>query len=829
MNRYMRTVSCMVLCFLFIVVPSIWAYWDQNGAPLCTAVEDQAWPTMTTDGAGGAIVAWHDYRSGDWDIYAQRVNPSGTSQWMADGVAICTASGIHTNPRIVSDGAGGAIVAWSGSLAIYAQRVDASGVVQWTVDGVRLCESPASATDKLSITSDGAGGAIVAWVDTRVAAYQYIYAQRVDSTGTVQWTASGVPVCEASAIGMNVYATSITSDGAGGAIVSWGDVRDYLSRIYAQRIDSSGAIQWTTDGIAICTITGVQTLPVVTSDGSSGAIVAWIDSRNGNDDIFAQRVNASGTLLWTANGVPLCVDTEDQNHLAIDSDGAGGAIATWRDDRNGNADIYAQRVSVSGTVLWTADGVGVCMAIGSQFRPTVTSDGAGGSIVTWEDLRSGVRDIYARRVDSSGAAQWTIDGVALCTAMGEQYNPKITFDGAGGAIVTWSDYRSTGGDIYAQRVDNLGRVGYFASDILSVQDVPGDQGGLVRIIVARSELDDVLESEAPVATYNVWQRIDDPALLTAIDLPDDGGVTGVQALEEPLTRSLDISSVSSWPIRKTGGRCFVSSSDVLATAEFPSGTWELLGSFAACQQDEYIYRAGTLADSTASGIPYAVYLISAHTVVPSLWALSEPDSGYSVDNLPPDIPESLTAEQSFAPEGLALSWDVNAENDLSHYAVYRGASDDFVPVSGNRIAAGIEPEHFDDEWRWDSDYCYKVSAIDVHGNESGFALLLPGDVTGDEPPKMPGASYLAQNYPNPFNPITRIEFGLDNAENVSLRIYDPAGRLVRILAGERRPAGHYAEVWDGKDGSGRPVSSGVYFYNLKTGSFTETRKMILLR
>jgi hypothetical protein len=792
-------------------------------------VEDQTWPTITTDDACGAIVAWDDYRSGDWDIYAQRVNRSGTAQWTADGVAICTATGAQTASKIISDGAGGAIVAWQDYPYIYAQRVNAAGVVQWTVDGVPLCTSPASATDKFSITADGAGGAIVAWVDARVGGYEYIYAQRVDSAGTVQWTADGVPVCQASAIAMSLYKPGIATDGAGGAIVSWGDVRDYLYRIYAQRVDYSGAVQWATDGIAICTIEGVQPLPAVTSDGSFGAIVTWIDSRNGNNDIFSQRVNASGTLLWAANGVPLCTATEAQNYLAADSDGAGGAIVTWRDDRSGNADIYAQRIAASGTVLWTADGVSICTAVGSQFNPTITSDGTGGAIVTWEDLRSGVRDIYARRVDSSGAAQWTLDGVALCTATGEQRNPEITFDGAGGAIVTWPDSRGADKDIYAQSVDNLGWVGYFAPDILSVQDVPGDQGGRVRITVARSELDDVMESEAPISIYNVWQRIDDPALLAAINPPDNGGVAGVQTLEEPLTHSLDRSSVSDWPIREIGGRCFVSSRDMLAAAEFPSGTWELLGSFAACQQDEYIYRAGTLADSTASGIPYAVYLVSAHTVVPSMWALSEPDSGYSVDNLPPDIPESLTAEQSFAPEGLTLRWDVNTENDLSHYAVYRGAGDDFMPAPGNRIAAGAEPGHFDDEWRWDSDYCYKVSAFDVHGNESGFALLLPGDVTGDEPPKMPDASYLAQNYPNPFNPITRIEFGLDKPENVSLRIYDPAGRLVRILVGERRVAGHYAEVWDGKGGNGRPVSSGVYFYHLKAGVFTETRKMILLR
>ncbi len=89
--------------------------------------------------------------------------------------------------------------------------------------------------------------------------------------------------------------------------------------------------------------------------------------------------------------------------------------------------------------------------------------------------------------------------------------------------------------------------------------------------------------------------------------------------------------------------------------------------------------------------------------------------------------------------------------------------------------------------------------------------------------------YLTQNVPNPFNPITTVRFGLPVSSPVSLRIYDTAGRLVRVLVDDYREAGHYETVWDGLDGSGRPVASGVYFYRLATGSFVEDRKMVLLR
>jgi aminopeptidase N len=98
--------------------------------------------------------------------------------------------------------------------------------------------------------------------------------------------------------------------------------------------------------------------------------------------------------------------------------------------------------------------------------------------------------------------------------------------------------------------------------------------------------------------------------------------------------------------------------------------------------------------------------------------------------------------------------------------------------------------------------------------------------TGGE---VPSFAALEQNYPNPFNPATTIRFRLNEPAAVSLRIYDAAGRLVRALVGTPLSAGTYARVWDGTDSRGAAVSSGVYLYRLDAGSFSRTRKMILLR
>src|SRR5262249_51458747 len=77
--------------------------------------------------------------------------------------------------------------------------------------------------------------------------------------------------------------------------------------------------------------------------------------------------------------------------------------------------------------------VALSRAANDQISPTIVSDGAGGAIVTWEDRRSSGGDIYAQRVNAAGAPQWTSDGVALCTAANNQQSPTIVSDGAGGA------------------------------------------------------------------------------------------------------------------------------------------------------------------------------------------------------------------------------------------------------------------------------------------------------------------------------------------------------------------------------------------------------------
>ncbi|MGI8904937.1 MAG: hypothetical protein ACR2IE_00395, partial [Candidatus Sumerlaeaceae bacterium] len=192
---------------------------------------------------------------------------------------------------------------------------------------------------------------------------------------------------------------------------------------------------------------------------------------------------SAGAAGWSDSPLinnPVCTAASNQELPQIVADAAGGAIITWQDYRSGTgtAGIYAQRYDAAGAPQWTANGVAVCTAAGDQRDPQIAADGAGGAIITWRDTRSGTsEDIYAQRYDAAGAPQWTANGVAVSTAANNQFFPQIAADAAGGAIITWHDNRSGIFDIYAQRVNAAGAPQWTANGVAvstaaSLQEFP---------------------------------------------------------------------------------------------------------------------------------------------------------------------------------------------------------------------------------------------------------------------------------------------------------------------------------------------------------------------
>jgi hypothetical protein len=103
------------------------------------------------------------------------------------------------------------------------------------------------------------------------------------------------------------------------------------------------------------------------------------------------------------------------------------------------------------------------------------------------------------------------------------------------------------------------------------------------------------------------------------------------------------------------------------------------------------------------------------------------------------------------------------------------------------------------------------------------------DVKDEGIDQLPKLYSLSQNYPNPFNQSTKIEFTLAKSGFVTLNIYDFLGRKVRTLVSEYLSSGYKSVLWDGKNDSEKDVASGIYFYHMKIGDFSETKKLVLLK
>jgi hypothetical protein len=633
-----------------------WSNDPRANTPLSVWQGERYVEDLLSDGKGGAFLVWGDYSNyaPGVRVFCQRVSSRGEILWPESGVRVSLTSQTQETPKICGDGADGIIVTWSdgrfNSSDIFAQRLGPTGDRLWGDDGVAI--STAFQVQMFpGIAPDGMGGALIVWRDLRYQIAGDIFSQRVNANGVVQWTSDGVAVC---ALSGTQGDPDIISDSQGGAFIVWYD--DRPGNIYLQHLGAGGDALWTPNGIRDCpgsSFGGDD--PKLISDQASGCIVISNQGR-------AQRLNSAGDRLWGLNGVQALTVNGIQPQLVGDS--AGGAIiCTSPYVGGGRTDVYVQRVAANGSLPWGSSSTPVCTTHTSDLNDArLCTDGKGGAIITWGDLRNDSIDVYAQHVDSSGMARWAANGVPVSLASKDQQSPFAVPDMKGGAILSWCNDTRHGDepfayyyDIYAQNIDRYGFLGVPAPVITSIIDHPSDQGGLVKISWKPSYLD---RDTSPVVSRYAIFRMNDS-----------------------------------------------------------SSSYQWLSTVSASSETSYTQLVPTLTDSNAEGISSERFLVQALSADSSMHWDSEPESGYSADNLAPVAVASLTG--ALQPDSnVSLHWNPNIiDQDIRGYAVYRAESTN-VLIPPVKIALVIDTSFVDSLYRLGSKTAYFVIIEDSNDNNS---------------------------------------------------------------------------------------------------------------
>ncbi len=514
-------------------------------------------------------------------------------------------------------------------------------------------------------------------------------------------------------------------------------------------------------------------------------------SADGNTLLAGAPTDAAGTgaafvftrsgSTWTQQGAKLVgtgLTAAPQRGISVALSGDGQTAALGANFDNSG---------IGATLVFTRSG----NAWSQQGSRLVGADAVGGNV--WQGISTALSAdgntliVGGQNDDSFTGAAWVFTRVA---GTWSQLGSKLVGSGSpiasqnGISVAISSDGRTLAeGASFASATGAAFVFVRPAPAIVSVSDVPLDQGGHVSIRWTASVLD-ATPSDS-VDAYGIWRQL--PATLAA-------------------------------QRQATGSR--VRSTVQGAQTYF----WEYLGSQPAHGFAAYSYTAPTAFDSTAAGNPRTLFMVETQLDALGLYFPSAPDSGYSVDNLPPATPAPATG--AYAAGATQLLWSPNGESDLAGYRVYRGGSPAFTIGPATLVAqVGTATTSYHDAPGTVA--IYKLTALDAHGNESAAATIVPAGTAGVEP-RVPAALALAAPTPNPASRGARIEFALPHAGRITLAIYDTDGRRVRTLADGERAAGPGVAEWDLRDDAGRRVAPAVYFVRLAAEGRVSTRRLVTL-
>jgi uncharacterized delta-60 repeat protein len=455
----------------------------------------------------------------------------------------------------------------------------------------------------------------------------------------------------------NEYANSVRQTADGGYIMAgWTWSFGVAQDFYLVKANSSGDTLWTRTYGGSSSDWAYSVQQ--TADG--GYIVAGETASfgAGDYDFYVVKTNAYGTPLWTRT----YGRSGDDRAFSIQQTADGGYVVAGSTQSFGAGaeDFYLVKTNSLGDTLWTRTFGGSSWDVANSVQQTAD----GGYIVAGytESFCAGCWEFYLVKTNSLGDTLWT-----------------RTYGGSGTSAANSVQQTTDGGYVMAGFNGSedmwIVRVGFSSPDIISITDVGNDQGRQARIRWYHSGYDEC-SGDYTITSYSIYRRIDQYLM--------DGGMKAERE-----------------------------------TLDWPPGEWDFVVNVLAGGEENYATIVPTLADSTSEGIYWSVFFVRAHTPNPLIHFDSEPDSGYSIDNLPPDE-TILTAMVQLSPGRILLQWqevttggEGQPEPGEIWYRVYGSTDPMFTPAPENLLGVTQDWE-FTHEVGANQKYFYIIQASDDH-------------------------------------------------------------------------------------------------------------------
>ncbi len=462
---------------------------EQYGIAICDEIGSQNNIKGIADGNGGAIFTWLDGREGrshEYNVYTQRINEDGTSDWGAEGgieTSAYTAYNYYEMNRVHQVGED-VIVLWQewrqGSMGAFLQRHDLeTGAIQMEDEGVVVYSglSGNATSSAIAVNHSNPEEVWFAWIDNRYRHYGRLpFVQKLDiSTGQPAFEANGIsalphfPLPEGPPE-ESVLTDSLTMipDGEGGIYLGWKDSRPLYSQTTGfQHILSDGTLDWGDEGLVIPTVDFFGTYtPTMLLAPDGGIFVAFTGEYEANyyQHVFLQKIDTDGSMQFEGEdgrGIILNEGIEEDETLddiVFFEDGdqeptdATIGILYSRDSGPGTSDIYMSGVSQDGTIRWQTP---ICSGEQGRRYPFMVKV-ENGIVIAWLDNRNGNSnsDIYGQLIHSDGTIAWEENGIPLVDVEDRQRINSITTNDGSSFWVSWlHENRDNSADIYIQKYD----------------------------------------------------------------------------------------------------------------------------------------------------------------------------------------------------------------------------------------------------------------------------------------------------------------------------------------------------------------------------------------